>query len=67
MELAAQVAREKLAFQQSLSRFQEKGKALKAALDAARASAAKDTRALMERHQVSFLLVRSSFFVTVHR
>lgn len=51
-ELISQVANEKRAFEESLARFQEKGKALKAALDTARTAASGNIAALREKHKV---------------
>lgn len=51
-ELAAQVAKEKASFEESLRRFKEKGKALKSALETAQASASGNIAALKQKHQV---------------
>lgn len=51
--LTSAVAKEKKSFQESLTRFQEKGKALKVALETARASASGNVNTLKEKHQAS--------------
>lgn len=52
-ELSALVAKEKRAFEESLRRFQEKGAALKAALETSQKSAAGNMAALKSKHQVT--------------
>lgn len=51
-ELTALVAKEKKAFEESLRRFQEKGAALRAALETAQKAATGNVAALKEKHQV---------------
>ena len=51
-ELSALVKREKKAFEESLRRFQEKGAAMKAALEAAQKCAAQNVSALNGKHKV---------------
>ncbi len=57
-ELSALVAKEKKAFEESLRRFQEKGAALKAALETSQKSAAGNMAALKTKHQVTHSTVK---------
>lgn len=52
-ELTALVAKEKKAFEESLRRFQEKGAALRAALETAQKRATGNVATLKEKHQVN--------------
>lgn len=51
-ELTAFVAKEKKGFEESLRRFQEKGAALRAALETAQKAATRNVTALKDKHQV---------------
>lgn len=47
------MAKEKAAFEESLRRFREKGKALRSALETAQASASGNVASLKHKHQAS--------------
>lgn len=53
------MTKEKKAFEESLRRFQEKGAALRAALETAQKRAAGNVAALKEKHQVNKTVVDS--------